>query len=81
MTILFIHQRQSKFLHVKGDKEHEILECRYLAGAICTITTDVEMINTVIILYMWSFICSLATSYTLKMATKGLKGQKRRDSN
>jgi hypothetical protein len=43
MTILSIHQRQSKFLHVKEDKEHDILEYRcYSSGAICTIKTNVK---------------------------------------
>jgi hypothetical protein len=43
MIILFIHQRQSKFLHVKEDQKHEILEYHcYLSCAICTITTNVD---------------------------------------
>ena len=43
MIILFIHQRQSKFLHIKEDQEYEILEYRYYSsGAICTVTTNVE---------------------------------------
>ena len=99
MIILFIHQRQSKFFHVKEDQKHEILyhHC-YLSGAICTATTNVAnddhsahetRHNEIsmdarikkIILYMWSFTCSLATSFTLKMATAGMKGLKRYDSN
>jgi hypothetical protein len=91
MIISFIYQWQSKFVHVKEDQKHEILEypC-YLSGAICTITTNVtnddysahetrynEIFMDIriknIILYSWSFTCSMVTSFTLKMVTAGLK--------
>ena len=42
MIILFIYQRQSKFLRVKEDQKHEILEYHCcLSGAICTTTKNV----------------------------------------
>jgi hypothetical protein len=98
MNILCIHKPQSKFLHAKEDKEHEILEYSYLSSAIYIITTNVgnddhgahETRHNKIFMdarikrsscIFLSFVCSFATSYTLRMATEGLKGMKRCDSN